>query len=161
MKLSFFLGILISSILIISCATLKDPTIIKNDNIQKFRYVYILPTNSLTSSSGTTIGNQYYASSKTVNPSDIISGILSKQGFIRITDLKNELLDETLIVNYGESGRRNTGLGGYTIEVTIQFISAKSNTLISSCSAEGQGSTEADDIRIATNRCLNTLINQK
>ena len=161
MKLSFFLGILISSILIISCATLKDPTIIKNDNIQKFRYVYILPTNSLTSSSGTTIGNQYYASSKTVNPSDIISGILSKQGFIRFTDLKNELLDETLIVNYGESGRRNTGLGGYTIEVTIQFISAKSNTLISSCSAEGQGSTEADDIRIATNRCLNTLINQK
>ena len=161
MKLSFFLGILISSILIISCATLKDPTIIKNDNIQKFRYVYILPTNSLTSSSGITIGNQYYASSKTVNPSDIISGILSKQGFIRFTDLKNELLDETLIVNYGESGRRNTGLGGYTIEVTIQFISAKSNTLISSCSAEGQGSTEADDIRIATNRCLNTLINQK
>lgn len=161
MKLSFFLGILISSILIISCATLKDPQIIKNDNIQKFRYVYILPTNSLTSSSGITIGNQYYASSKTVNPSDIISGILSKQGFIRITDLKNELLDETLIVNYGESGRRNTGLGGYTIEVTIQFISAKSNTLISSCSAEGQGSTEADDIRIATNRCLNTLINQK
>lgn len=161
MKLSFFLGILISSTLIISCATLKTPTIIKNDNIQKFRYIYILPTNSLTSSSGTTIGNQYYTSSKTVNPSDIISGILSKQGFIRLSDLKNELMDETLIVNYGESGRRNTGLGGYTIEVTIQFVSAKSNTLISSCSAEGQGSTEADDIRIATNRCLNTLINQK
>ena len=34
--------------------------------------------------------------------------------------------------NYGESGRRNRGLG-YTIEVTIQFSSAKTNEMICSC----------------------------
>ena len=73
-------------------------------------------------------------------------------------ELKSELADITLIVNYGESGRRNTGLGGYTIEVTIQFISAKTNSLVCSCTAEGQGSTEADDIRQAITRCLNELI---
>jgi len=30
--------------------------------------------------------------------------------------------------------------------------------LVCSCTAEGQGSTEADDIRIATTRCLNKLL---
>jgi len=30
--------------------------------------------------------------------------------------------------------------------------------LISSCSAEGIGETEADDIRIAIRRCLNALL---
>ena len=87
------------------------------------------------------------------------SGILSKKGFVRLPEQKSELVDETLIVNYGESGRRDTGLGGYTIEVTIQFISAKSNDLICSCTAEGQGSTEADDIRQAITRCLSSLLN--
>ena len=38
-----------------------------------------------------------------------------------------------------------------------QVISAESNELICSCSAEGQGSTEADDIRQAINRCLSAL----
>ena len=73
-------------------------------------------------------------------------------------EIKSELTDETVIVNYGESGRRNTGLGGYTIEVTIQFISAKNSSLICSCTAEGQGSTEADDIRQAITKCLNELM---
>lgn len=57
----------------------------------------------------------------------------------------------------GESGKRNTGLGGYTLEVTIQLISAKTSSLVCSCTAEGQGSTEADDIRQAITRCLNEL----
>ena len=67
-----------------------------------------------------------------------------------------ELAKETLIVNYGESGRRNRGLG-YTIEVTIQFISAYTHEMFCSCTAEGQGSTEADDIRQAIKRALDGL----
>ena len=74
-------------------------------------------------------------------------------------ELKPELSDETLIVNYGESGKRNRGLG-YTIEVTIQFVSAKSYAQICSCTAEGQGSTEADDIRQAITRCLSSLLSK-
>jgi hypothetical protein len=150
-------GLLIIILLTYGCTSLRPATSIKNNSIDNYKYIYITPTNSLTSSSGATISGQYYSSTKTVNPSDIITGVLTKKGLIRLPELKPELTNEILIVNYGESGRRNTGLGGYTIEVTIQFISARTNSLIFSCTAEGQGSTEADDIRQAITRCLNEL----
>jgi hypothetical protein len=151
------------AILMYGCSPLKVPTVIKNDNIERYKYIYISPTGNLTSSSAGIFGGNYgiygASTSKTVNPSDVITGILSKEGFIRLPELKSELADETLIVNYGESGRRNRGLG-YTIEVTIQFVSAKSHTLVSSCTAEGQGETQADDIRQAITRCLHGLLSK-
>mgnify|MGYP003295833302 CR=1 FL=1 len=118
----------------------------------------------MTSSAGGTYGGQYgiYGASttKSVNPSDVIAGILIKEGYIILPELKSNLSDETLIVNYGESGTRNRGLG-YTIEVTIQFISAKTSEMICSCTAEGQGETEADDIRQAITRALSELFTEK
>lgn len=158
MKLIRLLAVLIISIWISSCASIKSATIVKNESIESYKYIYISPTNSLTSSSGATYAGQYYSSSKTVNPSDVITGILSKEGLIRLPEINPELTDQTLIVNYGESGRRGTGWGSYAIEVTIQFISAKSHTPICSCTAEGRGETEADDIRKAINRCLSALL---
>ena len=164
MKTIRLLTIVFVSILIQSCAPLKEPTIVKNNKIEKYKYVYITPTGSVTSSVGSMYGGNYgtYGSttSKTVNPGDVIAGILTKEGFIRLPKLKPELLEETLIVNYGESGRRNRGLG-YTIEVTIQFLSAESNELICACTAEGQGETEADDIRKAIKRCLAALLSKE
>lgn len=160
MKTTKLIGISILSVLVFSCAPLKPATIIKHSSAENYKYIYISPTNSLTSSTGATYGGQYYSSSKSVNPTDVITGILSKEGFIRLPELKSELINKTLIVNYGESGRRNRGFG-YTMEVTIQFISAKSNELISSCSAEGQGETEADDIRQAITRCLSALFSKE
>ena len=154
----------VCSILILgSCAPLRLPVIVKNAPIETFKYAYISPTKERTSSSGGTYGGQYgiYGSSttKSVNPSDVISGVLIKEGFIILPELKSELSNETLIVNYGESGRRNRGLG-YTIEVTIQFISAKTKQMICSCTAEGQGETEADDIRQAIRRALDGLFHK-
>ncbi|WP_198403851.1 hypothetical protein [Aquimarina aggregata] len=137
---------------------MKPATAIKNGEIKDYKYVYISQTKSLTSSTGASINGQYYSTSKSVNPRDVITGILAKQGYILIPELKDDISRKTLIINYGESGRRNTGLGGYTIEVTIQFISSTTNSLICSCTAEGQGSTEADDIREAITRCLNKII---
>ena len=153
--------LLIISLLICSCVSLRPAISIKNGSLESYKYIYITPTNSLTSSSGATISGQYYSSSKTVNPSDVITGILTKEGLIRLPELKPELINETLIINYGESGKRSTGLGGYTIEVTIQFISAKTSSLVCSCTAEGQGPTEADDIRQAITRCLASLLSEK
>jgi hypothetical protein len=151
------------SIFTFGCAPLRQVTVVKNDKIENYKYIYISPTKSLTSSSGSVYGGNYgvYGSttSKSVNPSDVISGLLLKEGFARIPELKPELTDGTLIVNYGESGRRNRGLG-YTIEVTIQFLSAKTNTTVCSCTAEGQGETEADDIRQAITRCLTSLLSK-
>lgn len=162
MKTSSLMIFLLSSWAVISCSTTLLPaTSIKNGKIEDYKYVYISPTNSLTSSSGATIGGQYYTSSKSVDPSNVISGIFSKAGFIRLNELKPELKRETLIVNYGESGKRNVGLGGYTLEVTIQLISTETSELVSSCTAEGIGSTEADDIREAITRCLTELIPKK
>lgn len=160
MKSINFLAIFIASVFMSSCYTLKLPVVTKNETTDNYKYIYISPTNSLTSGSGATYAGQYYSSSKTVNPSDVIAGMLSKEKFIRLPELKPELADETLIVNYGESGRRNVGLGGYTIEVTINFISAKTYKEICSCTAEGIGSTEADDIRKAITRCLNGLFSK-
>jgi hypothetical protein len=111
----------------------------------------------LTSSSGFAINGDLHSITQTVNPTDLITGIFIKEGLIRLPELKPELAEETIIINYGQSGKRNTGLGGYTLEVTIQLISAKTSTLVCSCTAEGQGLTEADDIRQAITRCLNEL----
>lgn len=126
-----------------------------------YRYVFITPTDQLTSASGGVYGGQngiYGATTtKSIVPSDVISGIFLKRGYTRVPELEPELLDQTIVVNYGESGRRNRGLG-YTIEVTIQFISAKTHQKICSCTAEGQGETEADDIREAITRCMVPLL---
>ena len=157
-KLCFIIPI---CLMLIGCA-LQKPTVVINEDINNFSYVYITPTQTLSSGTGGTFyngySNQYYSVDKSINPNDVISGVFSKNGFIKIPELKEELLDKTLIINYGESGRRDVGFG-YAIEVTIQLVSAKSNTLISSCTAEGMGETEADDIRIAINRCLSGIFN--
>ena len=138
------------------CAPLRMPVIVRNAPIEMYKYAYISPTKELTSSIGGTYGGQYgiYGSSttKSVNPSDVIAGILIKEGYIILPELKPELSNETLIVNYGL---------GYTIEVTIQFSSAKTNEMICSCTAEGQGETEADDIRQAIRRALTSLFPEK
>lgn len=147
-----------------SCRALKTPIIVKNTSTEGYEYAFITPTKELISSVGGTYGGKYslYGSTttKSINPSDIISGELIKNGFMILPELKPELNNQTLIVNYGESDRRARGLG-YTIEVTIQLISAETHNLVCSCTAEGQGETEADDIRIAIKRALSGLFNQE
>jgi hypothetical protein len=140
-----------------SCVSLRPVSVSVQDSVQKYRYIYITPTQTLSSGSGTFVGNQYYSSSKTINPADVVSGILTKQGFIRLPELRQELTNQTLIVNFGESGKRNAGLG-YTLEVTIQFINAQTLQPVCTCTAEGMGSTEADDIRNAIQRCLQGVL---
>ena len=166
MKIIRFLAIILISILINSCRVVKAPVITKNYSINEYKYVFIPTTNSLTSGAGRVYGNPGGAygvsATKSVNPSDVISGILLKEGFTILPEMKQEFVDKTLIVNYGESGRRNVAgcLGCYTIEVTITFISAKSYETMCSCTAEGMGQTEADDIRIAITRCLSGLFSK-
>lgn len=160
----FWISIVCVVIMFSSCGALKAPVIVRNAPIEEYRYVFITPTKELTSSTGGTFGGQYgvygTTTTKSVNPCDVISGELIKNGFIVLPELEPELDNKTLIVNYGESGRRNRGLG-YTIEVTIQFISAETHELVCSCTAEGQGETEADDIRQAIRRALSGLFDDE
>ena len=154
--IKLWISVVYTTIIFTSCGALKAPVIVKNAPIEGYRYVFITPTKELTSS----IGYTELSTTKSVNPSDIISGELIKNGFIVLPELKSELNNKTLIVNYGESGRRNRGLG-YTIEVTIQFVSAETHEMVCSCTAEGQGATEADDIRLAIRRALSGLLGDK
>lgn len=144
-----------------SCVSLKPTIVTRNSSFDGYRYVYIMPTSELTSSTGSvygsTSGTYGLSQTKSINPSDVIAGYLLKKGFIRLPEINPELNSETIVVNYGESGRRSVFMAGYTIEVTIQFLDANSHTVICSGTAEGMGSTEADDIRIAINRCLDEI----
>lgn len=143
---------------IVGCSPLLAPTVIRHQSLNGYKYVYLSPTAEKTAVSGGAFGSGYglysYTTTHSVNPTDLISGHFLKRGYTRLTELKPELIDETIIVNYGESGRRDTGWGSYTIEVTIQILSAKTNEVICVGTAEGRGETEADDVRIAINRCM-------
>lgn len=164
MKRLIFFCLFISAISL-GCKVFKPllpPKVVLNSPISDFKYVVLPNTGSKNSNYTALYGGAFnmYSSNTTqsVNPKDIISGILMKKGFIIIPEVKDELREKTLIVNYGESGKRMTGLGGYTLEVTISFISAKNLDIVGTCVAEGQGSTESDDIRIAIQRCLDAII---
>ena len=158
-----WLSLILLLVLINGCAVLKDPEVEKKDSISNYQYVVIPSTGDLISSTGSVYGGEYgtYGGSvtKEVNPGDVIEGILLKKGYTSLNGVRSEILDKTLIVKYGESGKRVVagGLGGYTLEVTIILIDAKTYDTIYSCTAEGQGSTEADDIREAITRCLSGL----
>lgn len=107
---------------------------------------------------GTGYGAYGTTQQKSTNPADVISGFLIKRGYIRVVELPGPQPDKTLIVNYGESGKRYYGIwGGYTLEATIQFLSAATNEILCTVSGEGLGSTEADDIRVAINRCMQAV----
>ena len=140
-----------------SCSPLLPPTATHNATLDKYKYVFITNTDEITSVSGGSYGFIGSVSSTSINPADLICGHFIKRGFTRLPELKPEFAEQTIIVNYGESGRRNTGWGSYTIEVTIQLLSAKTTEVICVGTAEGRGRTEADDVRIAINRCMDKI----
>lgn len=166
-------GAALAALLLGSCGPLRTPTVIKNAPVENYRYAYVTETQALTSSEGHSNSNGggfmglfsglfsggTDITTKTVNPGDVISGELAKYGFVILPELTPELEAQTVIVNYGESGSRKRGIKEAT-EVTIQFISADSKQLICSCTAEGQGQTEADNIREAIRRALSALFAQ-
>lgn len=160
MKALKFIALSMLMLLVSSCASLKPVTYNGNTSLIGYKYTYITPTSGLSSSSGGVYGNAYgvYGStiSKSINPADVISGILMKNGFTLIPELDDELKDRTIIINYGETGRRNV-FWGYTIEITLQILSADTLEVLCTTTAEGMGSTEADDIRIAITRAMEAI----
>lgn len=144
-----------------SCGVPRYATISSKPDLSKYKYVYITPTSEKTSVTGGTYGNQYgvygSTSSKSITPSDVIAGYFMKQGFVRIPEINETQKSQTIVVNYGESGRKNYGLGAYSIEVTIQLLDATTYELICSSTAEGMGETETDDVRKATLKCLDAI----
>ena len=163
MKSFKFLSVICCILFLSSCASLQPAIVTRHTPLDGYRYVYITPTTGLTSGSGGVYGGNYgvYGSSvnKSVNPSDIIAGYMMRKGYVQVPEIKPELASQTLIINYGETGRRDIW-GGLLIEITLQFLSAQSHEVVCTSTAEGMGETEADDIRIAINRALDELFNK-
>lgn len=146
---------------LVSCAVPRYASISNKPDLSRYKYVYITPTTEKTSARGGVYGDQYgllgSASSKSINPSDVIAGSFMKHGFVRVAEINEAQKPQTIVVNYGESGKKNYGLGAYSIEVTIQLMDAATFELICSSTAEGMGQTETDDVRIAMTKCLNAI----
>lgn len=161
MKLKKNILLTLMPLVFASCVTLQPVRVTRNTSLDNYTYFYITPTETKTGSTGGVYYGVYGSSlSKSTNPADIISGYLFKRGMVRLPEVRSDLADKTMIINYGETGRRSTGLG-YTIEITLQILSAKTSEVICVVTGEGQGETEADDIRIAINRCLEEMYRQK
>ncbi len=140
------------------CSTkLLEPTHKKYAETNKYKYAVIPMTNSINSSKSSFHvdynGGGGRRISKAMNPSSIIEGLLLKKGLTSVNQITDDIKDRTLIVKYGQSGRREV-FSGYTLEVTMKMLDAKTKKSIFMCTAEGYGSTEVDDIRQAITRCL-------
>ncbi len=148
------------------CKSLNSPTVMRNASTDEFKYAYVIPTGGLTSGSGNMSVLFGESVTRSVNPAGVIAGALMKRGYTVLHEARPDVAGQTMIVAYGESGRRKTGMGTYAIEVSIQFASAQTNEPLCSCVAEGRvveefGSVEADGIRQAIDRCLAALFDRR
>lgn len=122
--------------------------------LDHYRFFYVMETSQLYSSTGNGEG---MGEMKSVNPADIVTGCMVKRGFIRVADLDEQPLEQTIKVTCGESGRHRTSLFTYAIEMTVQFVDASTNQIILTSTAAGRGATEADGIRKATLQCMQRI----
>lgn len=158
--------IFIATLALTACGALKPTTCSVHPNFYKYRYVYIMPTGSVTASTGvhSSYDRSYVSGgvTKTTNPADLMSGYLMQKGFTILPQLDQTKLSETLVLSYGETGKRSVGflwLSDAT-SIIIQFRDAQTNELIASAEAEDYGSTEADNIRYALTSALDAIFAQ-
>ena len=164
-KLKYMKKILLFFIALVAtaCGALRPTTCSVQPTFYSYRYVYIMPTGSVTGS--TRVYSSYdrsYVSggvTRTTNPSDLMSGYMMQKGFTVLPQLDQTKLEETLVLSYGETGKRSVGflwLSDAT-GIIIQFRDAKTNELVASAEAEDSGSTEADNIRYAIREALDAI----
>ena len=149
-----------------ACGALKPTTCSVQPTFYKYRYVYIMPTGSVTGSTG--VYTSYIDDrvrggvTRTTNPSDMMSGVLMQKGFTVLPQLDQNKLAETLVLSYGETGHRDVGFLWLwdATSIIIQFRDAQTNDLIASVETEATGSTEADNVRYAIQKALDAIFSQ-
>ena len=161
-KILFF----IVALTLTACSALKPTTCFVQPNFYKYRYVYIMPTGSVTGSTGvytSYVDNRVHGGvTRTANPSDMMSGYLMQKGLTILPQLDEAKKAETLVLSYGETDRRDVGLLWLSTStgIIIQFRDALTNDLIASAEAEDFGSTEADNVRYAIRKALDAIFSQ-
>lgn len=147
-------------LLLCGCGALEPAQQRHFKNISAYHYAYINAAHTLHSGVGVDYSGGNFSFNKSVsksaNPTDIIAGILMKKGFIIVSSpTSHSHTAQILVVNYGQSGKRELGLLGDTaLEVSIQMLDAQTKEPVFVCTAEGQGDTESDSLAEAINRCL-------
>lgn len=157
-----FLTVLLLAIIFTSCSSMVAvPKRTQNGSVKNYTYAYIMPTNTITSTStsGSVINGYGYVggSSSSINPMDVISGYLMKEGYTVIPNLNTDLLDRTMVVTFGYLGRRSLGPFAYATIILLQFRDAKTHELIESCEAEGCGEDEAQDYLQAIKAAMDAI----
>lgn len=144
-----------------ACGGLQPVSVTVQPNFYNYRYVYVMPTGSVTASTGVYAYDNTVSGglTRTINPTDAITGYLMKKGYSILPALDNDKLNETMVVSYGETDRRSAGFLYLDVatEVVIHFRDAKTNDLLASAQAEDYGLTEADNVRYAINRALDAI----
>ena len=127
-----------------------------NSELNKYRYVYVIPTNGITYTSSYVYTNPYgvyNGSTKTINPSEIISGYLMQYGFTVLPAIDPDLIEETLVVSYGQTG----GFSEQDSEIIIQITDAKTHKVVTSFTAECNGLNDVEAINDAIHQFCYSL----
>ena len=156
----------LAAIVLTACGALKPTTCSVQPTFYKYHYVYIMPTGSVTGSTGvytSYVDNRVHGGvTRTTNPSDMMSGYLMQKGLTILPQLDEAKKAETLVLSYGETDHRDVGFLWLSTStgIIIQFRDAQTNDLIASAEAEDYGSTEADNVRYALRKALDAIFAQ-
>ena len=156
----------LAAIVLTACGALKPTTCSVQPTFYKYHYVYIMPTGSVTGSTGvytSYVDNRVHGGvTRTTNPSDMMSGYLIQKGLTILPQLDEAKKAETLVLSYGETDHRDVGFLWLSTStgIIIQFRDAQTNDLIASAEAEDYGSTEADNVRYALRKALDAIFAQ-
>ncbi|MDT8383601.1 MAG: hypothetical protein RRB22_04230 [Gammaproteobacteria bacterium] len=135
-------------------ADIKPPHFESRHSVSNFAFAIIQDGETINSALITQSGGY----TKSTDPASLISGVLLKMGVTRLFKVPDGNKDKLLLVTWGISGTRKIGmLGAYSQEITILMRKADNLDIVYKCTAEGIGSTEADDIREAVFSCLSGL----
>jgi hypothetical protein len=143
--------VIVTLLTILSCGTTKylPVSVSQRQSFDKYKYVYVDVINSR--------GSYSY------HGCEVLAGLLMKKGFVVLNysqylNMSYSTAQNTMKVSYGAGGKRSVGFtGGFTREVTLQFVSATTSDIICICTAEGMGSSELDDVEVAVTRCIQKL----
>lgn len=160
--------IALAGLIITGCASVKPVEFKKFGNTSKYKYAVVGKTQALRSQYGSSTkdsdGDVHYSSqSNSINPNDVITGILMQKGFIVLDSLKNnpDHKPQTLFVQYGQGRVYTRGFFLFPtriVEVVMQIMDFETSELLFACNAEGSfGGLETDGLRHGIIRCLDNF----
>lgn len=147
MSLKRFLFLISATLCLVGCVGVSSrmvyaPIVEVYPTITQYRYAYIVPTEGLTTGLVAVSEGTGHGYSETVNPADIIAADLMERGYAILPALNEDLLEQTMIVNYGET--YVVVHNGVVYDAAmLQLRDAKTAELIGMSKADGDGVRDA------------------